>query len=97
MKRVQLSLAYRIYRKPLSNLTQFYEDFQSLLTLYCSRKHMYVLGGYNINLLDDYNNDFLALAHYLCLVPAIDKPTRIIIIIVLPSSITFLLISLEIN
>ena len=38
---------------------------------------MYVLGDYNINLLDDYNSDFLALTHSLGLVPAIDKPTRI--------------------
>ena len=66
-----------VYRKPSSNSTDFTDEFDRVMQTICtSNTSNYVMGDFNLNLLE-FISDFLNGLFSLGLYPLINKPTRI--------------------
>ena len=77
-KNIICGVIYRQHNTP--ELFQQYFD-EAIEKFTASGKHIYICGDYNIDLLkvgkSSYSNDFLMSLQSCCLVPTIDKPTRV--------------------
>ena len=70
-----------VYRRPNSSKSQFINEIDSILTLLDKEnKYVYLMGDFNINLLDsndDSTEQFVNLMHSFNLLSLINKPTRV--------------------
>ena len=71
-----------VYRPPGQSMSLFNEQLSSILsTLRKENKGLYIMGDYNINIMNSdthtCTSEFLEIMYSHCLIPLINKPTRV--------------------